>query len=120
MKYISRRAAILLSILALAACGKSSESAPAPAAPTTAVASNPAIQKIYDSSCRTCHGSPASGAPQAGDSKAWAPRVAQGRDVILGHILNGYQKMPPMGLCMQCSEDDFVALTEFMSGSQLK
>jgi cytochrome c5 len=113
------RIAAPLLLLALAACGNQESAAPvAPVA--LAPAANPAVQKIYDSTCKSCHGSPASGAPQAGDAKAWAPRIAQGKDVVLGHIINGYQRMPPMGMCMQCSEDDFAAVTEYMSGAKLQ
>jgi cytochrome c5 len=106
--------------LVLAACGNSGGgSAPATAAAAPPPAS-PAVQKIYDSTCHSCHAVPASGAPQAGDAKAWAPRIGQGRDTVLNHVINGYKGMPPMGLCMQCSEDDFVAVTEWMSGGKLK
>lgn len=108
--------------LLLAACGN--DKSGAAAAPAAAVTPPPpasaAVQKIYDTTCHSCHGSPASGAPQAGDTKAWAPRVAQGKDTVLSHVINGYKGMPPMGLCMQCSEDDFVAVTEWMSGGTLK
>ena len=109
--------------LMLAACGSGQDSKPAAAAATApaapAVAASPAIQKIYDTTCSNCHGKPGTGAPPAGDVKAWAPRVAQGREIVLGHIINGYKGMPPMGMCMQCAEDDFVAVTEFMSGAKL-
>lgn len=101
--------------LGLSACGK----APSPPASAPAATLSAALQKTYDGSCRTCHSVAASGAPQAGDTAAWAPRLVQGRDTVLAHIINGYQKMPPMGLCMTCSEDDFVALTESMAGQKL-
>lgn len=123
MKRINCLSAVLLLGLglSLAACGKSG-GAPAAAAPTAATPppASPAVQKVYDTTCHSCHGAAASGAPQAGDAKAWAPRVAQGKDTVLGHVINGYKGMPPMGLCMQCSEDDFVAVTEWMSGGKLK
>ena len=107
----------------LAGCGApkppaAGESATAPAI-ASPVALTPELQKVYDGSCHGCHGVPASGAPQAGDPKAWAPRLAQGKEVLLGHVLNGYQRMPPMGLCMQCTEEQFVALTEYMAGRPL-
>lgn len=114
---------IAASMLLLAACGSGQEgkaAAPAAAPAPPPVAASPAIQKIYDSTCSNCHGKPASGAPQLGDAKAWAPRVAQGREVVLGHIINGYKGMPPMGMCMQCAEDDFVAVTEYMAGAKLQ
>ncbi|MCE4057154.1 c-type cytochrome [Pseudomonas sp. Au-Pse12] len=77
---------------------------------------DPALAQVYASSCQLCHANPASGAPQAGDAKAWAPRLAQGADTLLDHSINGYQGMPPMGQCMQCSEEQFLALISFMSG----
>jgi cytochrome c5 len=103
---------------ALSACGggKPAASAPAGAPPPAAT---PAVQKIFDTTCKSCHGVIMSGAPQAGDKAAWAPRVAQGREVVLDHIINGYKRMPPMGMCMHCSEDEFVAVTEYMSGAKL-
>jgi cytochrome c5 len=118
----TRQARILLgaAALLLCACGSGPDKAPATAAPAALPPASPAVQKIYGSTCSACHGKPSSGAPQAGDGAAWAPRVAQGREVVLGHIINGYKGMPPMGMCMQCSEDDFVAVTEYMSGAKLK
>jgi cytochrome c5 len=106
----------LTSVL-LVACGQSSPPPPAPLAPAASL--SPELQQRYDSSCRTCHGVPGTGAPQTGDAAAWASRLTQGREVLLGHVINGYQKMPPMGLCMECTEEEFLALTEHMAGSTL-
>lgn len=128
VRFISRRqlalAATLFGSLLLSACGQKAADASSKAAPGAAVAavtsSDPTIQKIYDTTCKSCHGIPASGAPQAGDKAAWAPRVAQGKDVLIDHAINGFKGMPPMGMCPQCSEKDFVALIEMMSGASLK
>jgi cytochrome c5 len=87
---------------------------PAPPAPPAA-----AVQAIYDRSCKTCHAIPGSGAPQTGDIKAWAPRIASGAQVLLDHTFNGYKGMPPMGACMDCNEGQYRALIEYMSGAQL-
>lgn len=103
---------VALGSLSLAACGKP---ASAPAVQAAAPA-DPALAALYDSSCKDCHANPASGAPQSGDAQAWAPRLQQGADTLLDHTINGYQGMPPMGMCMQCSEDDFAALIAYMSG----
>ena len=103
-------------VLLLAACDSDKESKLASPAPAGVA---PAILKIYNSTCSNCHGKPGTGAPQALDTKAWAPRMAQGKEIVVNHIINGYQGMPPMGMCMQCSEDDFSALTEYMSGAKL-
>ena len=104
--------------LLLGACGKKDET-PLSAADLKAEPTDVALAQVYDSSCKLCHTNPASGAPLVGDHKAWAPRVAQGADTLLDHTINGYQGMPPMGMCMQCDEDQFTALIEFMSGAKL-
>ncbi|MGH8447236.1 MAG: c-type cytochrome [Solimonas sp.] len=113
--------AALAAVLLLAACGKSEPTPPAvTAAAGTVTPGDPALAQTYESSCKLCHANPAAGAPLSGDHKAWAPRVAQGADTLLDHTINGFQGMPPMGMCMQCSEEDFLALIEFMSGARLE
>lgn len=96
----------------------------APAPPThiaiTAMPSDASLALIYDSSCKLCHANPAAGAPLTGDTNAWAPRLAQGTETLLDHAINGYNGMPPMGLCMHCSEEQFLALIAFMSGQRFQ
>ncbi|MDP9517703.1 c-type cytochrome [Pseudomonas protegens] len=116
-----RRALGLFLGLLLSACGEAEPPAAVrlDAAPLDAARqspADPALAQVYASSCQLCHANPASGAPLAGDAKAWAPRLAQGAETLLDHSINGYQGMPPMGLCMQCSEAQFLALISFMSG----
>jgi len=123
-KNVMRRSALIMfaaMTMSLAACGGGS-SAPAPAAVATApaVAAAPAVMKLYEQTCKNCHGVAGTGAPQAGDTNAWSGRLFKGRDTILNNTINGYKSMPPMGTCTQCTEADFVALIEYMSGAQLK
>ena len=125
MSSIFSRSAVVASIAAamlLAACGGESAApaASSTAAATPAPAATPALQKLYDQTCHNCHTIPGTGAPQAGDKNAWAPRLAQGRDTLIDHAINGYKGMPPMGTCTQCTEEEFTALIEYMSGSKLK
>jgi len=47
-------------------------------------------------------------------------RIAQGPDTLLDHTINGYNGMPPMGLCVQCSEEQFLGLISFMSGQHIQ
>lgn len=111
--------AVLLALAGLlGGCGE--DAAPTSTRNAAALApADPALAKIYDSSCKLCHANPASGAPQTGDGQAWQPRVAQGADSLLDHSINGFKGMPPMGMCMQCSEDEFLALISFMSGQSV-
>ena len=75
------------------------------------------LAQLYGASCKQCHANPAAGAPLTGDVQAWAPRLEKGMDTLLDHSINGFQGMPPLGLCMQCGEADFRALIEFMAAA---
>jgi len=77
---------------------------------------DPKLAALYGHTCKACHGLPASNAPQAGDTAAWQPRLAQGMDVLIQHAINGYKGMPPLGSCSDCTEKDYEALIRFMSG----
>jgi cytochrome c5 len=104
------------------ACGDHRHAGPPPAAapPAAAAVLSPELQAVYDRSCKNCHAVPASGAPQAGDARAWAPRIVQGADILIEHTFSGYKSMPPLGACMDCNEKQYRALIEFMSGASLK
>jgi cytochrome c5 len=106
----------------LGACGDHRPAGPpsAGAPPAAAVALSSDLQAVYDRSCKNCHAVPASGAPQAGDARAWAPRIAQGGDVLIEHTFSGYKSMPPLGACMDCNEKQYRALIEYMSGASLE
>jgi cytochrome c5 len=47
--------------------------------------------------CSACHGVGINGAPKAGDHAAWAPRLAQGKDTLYQHAIQGKGLMPPKG-----------------------
>lgn len=104
--------------LMLSACGNSSTPASTTQASVTPPPppADPALARVYDQTCRACHASSRTGAPMAGDQAAWAPRMKQGMDVLVEHTINGYNGMPPLGACMDCSEDDFIALINYMAG----
>lgn len=109
-----RGSAIALGLcLLLAGCGEDSPQAQAGAAQH--VPQDAALAQLYGASCRQCHANPAAGAPLTGDSLAWAPRLEKGMPRLLEHSINGFQGMPPLGLCMQCTEQDFQALIAFMA-----
>jgi len=103
----------------LSACDQPAKAPANRAQSAAAMPGDAALAQVYDASCKLCHANPAAGAPLTGDQQAWAPRVQQGRDTLLDHAINGYNGMPPMGLCMQCSEEQFLALIAFMSAQPL-
>lgn len=105
-------------ILLLAACGQEAPAPPEPAPVTQAAApSDPKLARLYDQTCKSCHTSPGSGAPQAGDARVWQPLLAQGMPALLDRTINGYKGMPPLGSCMDCNEAEFEALIRFMAGA---
>ena len=54
-------------------------------------------QAVFTAVCAACHATGAAGAPKAGDSAAWGPRIAQGYDTLLQHALQGIRAMPAKG-----------------------
>ncbi|MEK6806190.1 MAG: c-type cytochrome [Pseudomonadota bacterium] len=101
--------------LALTACGEKSAPPSAPAAVSAAIPADARLAKLYEQTCKTCHSNAGTGAPVAGDTAAWAPRLAQGMPTLLNHTLNGYKGMPPLGSCSDCGEPEFTALINFMA-----
>ena len=96
------------------------EAAPVAEAAVAVASSEPKSgEEVYNGSCVSCHGTGAAGAPKLGDTAAWAPRIAAGKDSLLDNAINGLNAMPPKGLCMACSGAEIQAAIEYMvSNSQ--
>ncbi|WED21874.1 cytochrome c5 family protein [Vibrio sp. JC009] len=69
---------------------------------------------IYNTFCTACHATGVSGAPLKGNAEQWAPRIAQGMEILTDHAINGFNAMPVKGSCMDCSDDEIVATVEYM------
>ncbi len=69
---------------------------------------------VYGTFCIACHASGVSGAPKTGNADDWAPRIAQGHDVLNDHAINGFNAMPARGTCMDCSDDEVIAAIDHM------
>jgi len=54
-------------------------------------------EAVYKLACSACHATGAAGAPKAGDSGAWAPRIKQGYDTLVKHAVEGFKGMPAKG-----------------------
>jgi cytochrome c5 len=62
-----------------------------PAAGAGPVLAKPTDGKgVFEVACTACHGTGIAGAPKAGDKAAWGPRVAQGKDTLYKHALEGF------------------------------
>ncbi len=71
-------------------------------------------KEIYDTKCFTCHAAGVAGAPKLGDKAAWAPRIETGMDAMMVTVIKGKGAMPPKGTCMDCTDDELKATTQYM------
>jgi len=70
----------------------------------------------YDRSCRTCHSLVDAGAPLTGHKAAWQPRLeAKAFEGLVTSTKAGLNAMPPMGLCNDCTDEEFKNLIAFMA-----
>ena len=123
-------AAALLGALLLVGCGdKKAADAPAaapapapvaaPAAPAAPSADDNVVGKgVYGKTCAMCHAAGVAGAPKPGDKDDWGPRIAQGKDTLYKHALEGYTgakgMMPARGGAATLSDDDVKAAVDYM------
>jgi cytochrome c5 len=145
MKKRSSLLAVAILSMFLAACGEkpapapaaapaAPAPAPAPAAPAptapaptatpaatapVAAADNAAGKSVYNKTCALCHGSGVAGAPKVGDKADWGPRIAQGKDTLYKHAIEGFTgakgMMPPRGGGSSLSDDEVKAAVDFMA-----
>ena len=91
--------------------------APAPGAPAAAAGAGATARSgedVVKAVCSMCHSTGAAGAPKTGDKAAWAPRIAQGMDVLVKNAMNGIRAMPPKGTCGACSDAEIKGAVEYL------
>ena len=135
MKKTTLMLAASLAVL-LSACGKEESAAPAaapaetPAAPVAAAPApapapapaaeteNAAGKSVFNKTCALCHAAGVAGAPKPGDKEDWAPRIAQGKDVLYKHAIEGFTgakgMMPPRGGGTALTDDEVKAAVDYM------
>ena len=75
---------------------------------------------VWEGTCENCHGgNKLTGAPKITDTEDWAPRIAQGLDVLFDHAINGfigpkYKEMPSRGGNADLSDAEVMAAVAFM------
>lgn len=100
------------------------QEAPAPTVETVAepepVAAALSGPQVYNSACLACHAAGVGGAPVLGDAAVWAPRIAQGVDVLKQHAIEGYTGssgyMPAKGGRMDLSDAEIADAVDYMVG----
>lgn len=63
-------------------------------------------EQVYNRLCMTCHDAGLNDAPIKGDADAWAPRIAQGADILFQHSLEGLNAMPAKGGDASLSDEE--------------
>ncbi len=72
-------------------------------------------EAVYARSCGVCHNGQIPTAPKRGDTAAWEPRLAKGMDALVLSVTSGLNAMPPRGLCMDCTAEDYQAVITLMT-----
>jgi cytochrome c5 len=52
-------------------------------------------EQAFTKVCTACHTLGINGAPKMGDHAAWGPRIAQGKEALYSHVIEGKGAMPP-------------------------
>ncbi len=91
------------------------DGAPPPAAPAVVavVAKAKSGEEVYNGACVACHGGGIAGAPKTGDKAQWAPRIAQGVNVLYEHAIKGFKTMPAKGGQAGLSDDEVKASVDY-------
>lgn len=109
----------VLLLAVLSACGKGT---PPPAAAPAAAPDTAVLVKgehVYKLTCALCHAAGVGGAPKIGDAADWGPRIAQGKDTLYTHALNGFTgtkgAMPARGANPALADEDVKAAVDYMT-----
>lgn len=99
-------------------------SAPVPAAAPVAASAPVVIDEsalgktVYGNTCSMCHAAGVAGAPKPGDKADWAPRIAQGKEILHKHALEGFTgakgMMPSRGGNPKLTDQEVKAAVNFM------
>jgi cytochrome c5 len=74
---------------------------------------------VWAGTCQACHGLGEAGSPKVTDKKAWAPRIAQGIEILHQHALKGFigpsgTMMPERGGNLELTDQQIIAAVDFM------
>ena len=73
-------------------------------------------EQVVTQTCIACHGTGVMGAPKIGNKADWAPRAAQGFDVLFHAATHGLRAMPPRGGNAALTDDDIKRAISYMLG----
>lgn len=71
-------------------------------------------KQVYNTLCMACHATGAAGAPKLTDKAGWAPRIAQGFNVLTEHAIKGIRGMPPKGGAANLPDAEIISAVGYM------
>ena len=81
----------------VAVAGHDNSALAAPKSNTAAADVPTTGEQAFTKVCSACHALGINGAPKIGDHAAWGPRIAQGKEALYLHVIEGKGAMPPRG-----------------------
>jgi len=80
-------------------------------------------KSVYGKTCAMCHAAGVAGAPKPGDKADWAPRIAQGKDILYKHAMEGFTGskgvMPARGGSTTLTDDEVKAAVDYMADQSI-
>ena len=73
--------------------------------------------KIIKANCAMCHAGGLMGAPKIGDVAQWAPRIAQGKDMLVNNAIKGIRMMPAKGGNAKLTNEEVAAAVISMANA---
>lgn len=73
--------------------------------------------QTYNTYCAVCHKSGLNAAPKYGNKAAWQKRIAQGKETVYKHAIEGIRGMPPRGGYPKLTDEEVKQATDYMVGA---
>lgn len=74
-------------------------------------------KQVYQQICAACHADGVASAPQPGDTKAWAPLIEEGQDILTAHAWVGVRAMPAQGGVPDLTLEEFSKAVAWMASA---
>ena len=75
------------------------------------------VDKIIKANCAMCHAGGLMGAPKIGDAEQWAPRIAQGKEMLINNAIKGIRMMPAKGGNSRLTDEEVAAAVISMANA---
>jgi cytochrome c5 len=72
---------------------------------------------IIKANCAMCHAGGLMGAPKIGDVALWAPRIAQGKEMLINNAIKGIRMMPAKGGNAKLTDEEVAAAVISMANA---